>query len=624
MATNMVTRKLSAILAADVVGYSRMIRADEEGTLAILKAIRDDIINPKIAEHHGRVVKLMGDGMLAEFGSVVDAVRNAVEVQQAVAEHQADVPQDRRIAFRVGINLGDVVIDGDDIQGDGVNVAARLEGLADPGEIWISGSAFEQVRDKLSVSFEDLGERRLKNIDRPVRVFRVPVTSASGDVIDRSKPSSVLRKRVAIVAVAIVATAAGGAVWWSGPWQPAIAPPSVQPPKTPLTDGPAIAVLPFESLGGEAEGYFSQGITEDIITALGRHRSLGVMALNATLPYKGKAATPAEVGRALGVRYLLEGSVRRAGDRVRVAARLTDADRGMLLWSEQFDEESEDVFDIQDAIVGNIAGMLIANLTRVEQQRAFAKPTTNLDAYDLVLRGRERLTYASRSHNREARELFEQAIELDPDYAEAYAWLARAHYLMATDGWTEFPARALQRAEQLAQEALAKNPGTIEAHRVLARVHSIQFQLDRAITEIDEAVALNPSDAEAHGDRGVILLWASRPQEAIAALDAAFAYNPNLRGDYIFAHGLAFYTLRQYSDAIRVLERGAARFPRYIFIPAVLVAAYGQLGRTEEARRNVEKVELLQPLFDPMTFGSRFRDPAHYEHLAEGLQKGGF
>ncbi len=618
-------RRLAAILAADVAGYSRLVRGDEEGTLSALKAHLAELFEPTIADHRGRIFKTMGDGLLAEFASVVDAVRCALEIQDAMAARNEDVADDRRITFRVAVHLGDVVAEGDDLYGDGVNVASRLEGLVEPGHVCVSASAFELVRDKLSVGFEDLGEQRLKNIDRPLRAYRVlAAPDQAGRVIGPPGSNIVRWRRLAAVSALVVAVAAGAGAWLR-PWAPALDPPSAgrtAPP--PFADKPSIAVLPFENLGGDpSQDYFSDGLTEDIVNALGRYPTLAVMAYNAVLPYKRQAVRPAEAGRALGVRYLVQGSVRRAGRRVRVSIRLTDAKKGLLLWSERFDRELDDVFAVQDAITRRVAGTLIVNLTRIEQKRALAKPTGNLDAYDLVLRGRAGLRRASRGGNRQARRMFERAAKLDANYAAAYAWLGRAHYQMATDGWTEFPGESLKRAEELAQKALSIDPRTIEGHRTLSRVHAIQFQLERAITEIDRAVALNPSDAEAHGDRGVILLWAGRLEEAAASLETAFAFDPNLRGDFVLAHGLAYYSLRRHREAISVLERGAARYADYVFIPAALVAAYGQIGRTAEARRNAEKVRRILPIFDPAVFGSRFQNRAHYEYLAEGLRKGG-
>jgi adenylate cyclase len=384
-------------------------------------------------------------------------------------------------------------------------------------------------------------------------------------------------------------------------------------------------VLSFENLSQDpAEDYLSHGVTEDIINALGRYKSLAVMTYNAVLPYRNQSLQPSEVGRNLGVRYLLEGSVRRVGQRVRVSARLTAADSGLLLWSERFDDEKDDLFAVQDAITQRIAGTLIINLRQEEIKRSSAKPTDNLDAYDLVLKGRAELTRAARRSNREARRMFERAIQLDPDYAAAYAWLARAHFQMATDGWTEFPGESLDRADELATKALAIDPELVEAHRTLGRVYSMLFQRERAISEIDRALALNPSDAEAHGDRGMITLWAGRLEEAVTSLETAFKFDPNLRSDYVFAYGLALYSLGRHEDAITILERGAARHRTYAFIPAVLVAAYGQIGRVEEARRNAQLVMRLLPIFRAEDFGNHFQKREHYDYLAEGLKKGGF
>ncbi|MCH9051589.1 MAG: tetratricopeptide repeat protein [Proteobacteria bacterium] len=622
-----VERRLTTILAADVVGYSRLMGEDEVGTLAALKAHRKELIEPKAAQYHGRTVKLMGDGALMEFTSVVDALRFAVEVQFAMGERNREVPEDRQIVYRIGINIGDIIVEGDDIYGDGVNIAARLEGLADPGGICISRPVHTQIAGKLKLEFEDLGEQQFKNIAKTVMVYRVALDERAATLVTpvTVTPPTTGRGRWLQIAAGLVLSvvAVAGLVWWQ-PWAPDVEPTSVERMAFPLPDRPSIAVLPFDNLSGDPEQeYFADGITEDLTTNLSKISGLFVIARNSAFAYKGKQTDARAIAHELGVKYVLEGSVRRAGQRVRVSARLVDADSGLLLWSEKFDDEKDDIFAVQDTITQQIAGMLITNLRQEELKRSTAKPTNNLDAYDLVLKGRAQLTRASRKSNRDARRMFERAIQVDPNYAAAYAWLARAHSQMAADGWTEFPGEALKRADELATKALTIDPELVEAHHTLARVYSVQFQLERAITEIDRALALNPSDAEAHGDRGVILLWAGRLEEAVTSLETAFKFDPNLRSDYVFAYGLALYSLGRHEDAITILERGAARHRTYVFIPAVLVAAYGQIGRVEEARRNAQKVKRLFPIFDAETFGRRFQNREHYDYLAEGLKKGG-
>jgi TolB-like protein/Tfp pilus assembly protein PilF len=427
----------------------------------------------------------------------------------------------------------------------------------------------------------------------------------------------------AAAAAVVLVAAVGGLLWWQ-PWEPVVDPASVERMAFPLPDRPSIAVLPFDNLSGDPEQeYFADGITEDLTTNLSKISGLFVIARNSAFAYKGKQTDARAIARELGVKYVLEGSVRRADQRVRVSARLIDVDTGLILWSEKFDDEKDDIFAVQDTITQQIAGTLITNLRQEELKRSTAKPTDNLDAYDLVLKGRAQLTRASRKSNRDARRMFERAIQLDPNYAAAYAWLARARFHMATDGWTEFPGEALKRANELATKALTIDPELVEAHRTLGRVYSMQFQLERAITEIDRALALNPSDAEAHGDRGMILLWVGRLEEAVTSLETSFKFDPNLRSDYVFAYGLALYSLGRHEDAITILERGAARHRTYVFIPAVLVAAYGQIGRVEEARRNAQKVKRLLPIFDAETFGKHFQNREHFDYLAEGLKKGG-
>jgi len=623
VAEDKVARKLTTILAADVVGYSRLMGADEEATARTFKSYRQ-AIDRLIAKHQGRVFGGAGDSVIAEFASPVEAVRCAVEFQRDVETRNAELEGARRMRFRIGVNLGDVMIEGDDLLGDGVNVAARMEAIAEPGGICVSRPVFTQVKGKLDLGFADLGPQKVKNIAEPVPTYKVLLDAAdAGKVIPAKRKVTMSRPwsvgSIAMLLLIVVTVAA----WWR-PW---VLPPtsaSLAGKAIPLPKKPSIAVMPFANLTGSAsQDYFADGITEDIVNRLGRYRPIAVLAFNAARPHRNSQLTPAQVGRALGVRYIVVGSIRRRGRRVRVSARLIDAQNGVLQWSKQFDEESDDIFAIQDAIARHIAGTLLTNVRRLEQRRAVAKPTENLDAYDLVLRGRVLLLKATRSNNRKARLLLEQAIQLDANYALAYAWLARAHYLTVSDGWTEFPARSLKRAEELAQKALSIDADVVEAHRTLGRVYAIQFQYGRAIAEIDQAIALNPSDAEAHGDRGLILLYLGRLKESVAALETAFEFDPHLAPDYFYARGLAYYTLRRHSDAVQILERGAARYPKYVYIAVVLVAAYGQLGRIDDAERNAIKVKRLLPIFDPVTFGTRFKNHEHYKYLAEGLRKGG-
>jgi len=373
-----------------VVGYSRLIRADEEGTIAALKTLRSDLIDPKIAEHHGRIVKLMGDGMLAEFPSVVDAVRAAVETQQAVAEHNASLPEDRWIEFRVGINLGDVVIDGDDIQGDGVNIAARLEGMAEPGGICISGKVYEEVRDRIDVPLEDLGEQAVKNIDRPVRVWR---------------------------------WLAGDGAALAGPIEATL--------PLPLPDKPSIAVLPFDNVSGDPDQeFFADGIAEDIITQLSKFRSLFVIARNSSFSFKGQALDIKEVGQKLGVRYVVEGSVRRAGNRVRITAQLIDAVADAHLWAERYDRELDDIFAVQDEVTQAIVTAIEPTLGSAELERARRVPTGKLDAWEAFQRGLWHVFRYKRDDNAKAQEFFRRATGIDGGFAPAHAGLAYTLFLL--------------------------------------------------------------------------------------------------------------------------------------------------------------------------------------------------
>jgi adenylate cyclase len=407
-------RRLAAILTADVVGYSRLIRADEEGTIAALRALRANLIDPKIAAHRGRIVKLMGDGMLAEFASVVDAVHAAIEAQRSIIEHNAGLPEKKRIEFRVGINLGDVVIDGDDIQGDGINVAARLEGMAEPGGICVSGMVYEGVRDRIDALFEDMGEHEVKNIDRPVRMWRW---------------------------VAGAAPSTATSLAFSTPLA--------------LPDKPSIAVLPFDNMSGDVEQeYFADGISEDIITSLSKLSGLLVIARNSSFAYKGKAINLQKVASELGVRYVLEGSVRKSGERVRISAQLIDRETGGHLWAERFDRDLTDIFAVQDEVTQEIVSAMAVKLTGDEKIRLPQSATDNLDAYDYFLRGREQFWLFSKEGIAQAGIMLRQAIKLDPNFAPSYTFLSHARIQDYVNHWHAENDHPLEEAFELASTAV--------------------------------------------------------------------------------------------------------------------------------------------------------------------------
>jgi len=486
-----VERRLAAILAADVVGYSRLMGVDEVGTLDVLRACRRELIDPAIAARRGRIVKTTGDGILVEFPSAVDAVACAIAVQQGAARRTQDVPEDKRLVFRIGINIGDVIIEKADIFGDGVNVAACLESLCEPGGLCISRAVRDQVRDKLPVAFDDLGEQRVKNIVRPVRVFGLnpQAIAAVPDIAGAAASSPRNRGRLWVGAAALaMLLAAAGTAWWVSR-EPAITPqhaaPSAPPPAPVAAARASIAVLPFTALGAEAGGdYFADGLSEDIIAALGRFRELSVIARAAVFAYKGKTPTPAEVGRDLKVRYVVEGSVRRTPERVRVSVSLTDTSRSAVLWSEKYDAEPKDIFSVQDQITRRISGALAVRVTSLELARSAAKPPNNLEAYDLVLRGRDLLTRLTRAANAEARSLFERAIELDPNYAPAYVGLGHVNLNAVSYGWTPDPGDALGQAETLARKAIGLDDLSPGAHALLGSA-SVRFgDYDRALDEL--------------------------------------------------------------------------------------------------------------------------------------------
>jgi class 3 adenylate cyclase/TolB-like protein/Flp pilus assembly protein TadD len=626
LSTERVERRLAAILAADVVGYSRLMGQDETGTLARLKALRRELIDPKITEHRGRIVKTTGDGVLAEFPSAVEAVTCAITVQRALTSPNETVPKDKRFTFRIGINIGDIIIEANDIFGDGVNVAARLETLCEPGGLCISRAVRDQVRDKLPVAFDDLGEQTVKNIARPVRAFGLgPAAIAAAPDLSASRgPAPTKRRRPWIgVALAVVGIAGAGA-WWVVAGPLTTSRPSVGTAPAPSAARASIAVLPFASLVAEGDGdYFADGLTEDIIAALGRFRDLSVISRGGVFAYKGKNPTPAEVGRDLKVRYVLEGSIRRAPEHVRVAVSLTDTAHSALLWSEKYDAEPKDIFAVEDQITRRITGALAARVTGLELARSAAKPPDNLEAYDLVLRGRDLLSRRTRAANAQARGLFEHAIELDPNYAPAYVELGRADVAAVNQGWTQDPSETLEHAESLARKAIGLddlNPG---AHVLLGNA-LVQFgDYDRALNELKRAIDLNPSDAESYSGLTNVLLWRGDIQGAIAAGELLEQFQPDISAGSAFNLATAYVLADRATDAVRVLEQSLDRNRTVLDTNAMLAAAYAEVGRQEEAERQADVVRQRFPGFSREAFGSLMRDPNQRQKLRLALGKAG-
>ena len=545
MAKERVQRRLAAILAADVVGYSRMMEADEAGTLARLKTLRSELFDPKTEQFGGRIFKNTGDGALAEFGSAVDAVQCAVEIQRRLARRNSKEPENRRIILRIGINLGDVIVEGEDIYGDGVNVAARLEGLAEPGMVYVSGSVFDQVVGKLDAAFDDLGERKVKNISKPVRVYR-----ARGETGEEATYGG----------VSAVAS---------------------------LPDKPSIAVLPFNNLSGDPDQeYFADGMTEDIITALSRFRSLFVIARNSTFAYKGKSPDVREVARDLGVRYVLEGSVRRSGERIRITGQLIDAETGNHLWAERYDRELEDIFAVQDEVTEAIVAAIAPEIGDVERERSQRKDSSNLDAWNLSQRALVPYYLSTEEGLRSAIEQFDRVNEIDPTFAPAFAMAANARVRYVMHFMPDNHSELLNQAREKAHKGITLDSRDPTCLWVDGRVLSTLGQHDVAISKIEEAIALNPNDAMSHHYLGLVLCRAGRPKEAIPHIDHAMRLSPRdiwLTG-FLGFRAFVLFDLERYEEAFEGARRASLSPNPRAMTFALLTAVLTKLGRPEEAR----------------------------------------
>jgi adenylate cyclase len=569
-----VERKLAAILSADVKGYSRLMNDDEVGTLRTLTTYRK-VMDTLIEQHRGRIVGMAGDSLLAEFASVVDAVQCAVVIQTTLKAENANVPSDRRMEFRIGINLGDVMADGEQIYGDGVNIAARLESLAEPGGLCISGTVHEHIKNKLALRYEDRGAQAVKNIAEPVRVLRVllePTTAALAgkDVLRRAQHERLEKRRVgtshlsrpALVIVGLLIV--GGVITLLYPSFRTIRTPQSEisnQKALPLPDKPSIAVLPFVNISNDPEQeYFSDGITEDLITDLSKLSGLFVIARNSVFTYKGKAVKVQEVSRELGVQYVLEDSVRKIGNRMLITAQLVDAPTGHHVWSERYDRELRDIFATQEEIRRKIVSYLAVRLTEGEQERAWHQYTSTPEAYDYLLRGVEYFNHFTKETNVQARQMYEKAIELNPTYAVAYATLSVTYLVEWFWQWSQTPP-TLEQAFALAQKAIALDNSLALAHDVLGSAYAWKKQYDQAIVEGERAVVLAPNSADAHVWQAQILLLAGRPAEAVGLVEKAKRLNPQYPAWYSGILGWAYRLVGRYEEATVALKQALAHNP---------------------------------------------------------------
>jgi adenylate cyclase len=589
LAGERVERRLAAVLAADIAGYSRLMGADEEGTLARLKAIRKTFVDPAIASHRGRIVKTTGDGMLLEFASAVDAARCAVEVQQSITRQNGNVPQDARIEFRIGIHVGDIILDDNDIFGDGVNIAARLEGIAEPGGVCISDDAYRQVRGKVDMACDDMGPQALKNIAEPMRAWRLrldgtaPVSNAILSVAERAKPLA-------------------------------------------LPDKPSIAVLPFQNMSGDPEQeYFADGMVEEITTALSRFKYLFVIARNSSFTYKGRSVDIKQVGRELGVRYVLEGSVRRAAGKVRMTGQLIDATTGAHLWADRFEGDLSDVFALQDRMTESVVSAIAPKLTQTEIERAARRRPDNLNAYDLGLRAQSHVYSMTREGLAEALQLLKQALEIDPRYGTAAALAAACHTLKIVQGRAADPKWEIAEATRLSFLALSIDANDAETLAVVGRGRAyLSGDFDAAIEMVDRAVALNPNSANVWDQRSWTYQYAGRAEEAIQSFERAIRLSPldPMLYTRFAGMGIALLKLNRFEEAVAAANRALRQDQNFSTTYRCLAAGLAHLGREDEAKDAVARLLEIEPNFRLSEWVARAGKWQSSQFL-QGLRKAG-
>jgi adenylate cyclase len=600
MTTKEVKRKLTAILSADVKGYSRLMGEDEVGTIQTLNAYKEVMTN-LIQQHHGRVVDAPGDNVLAEFASVVDAVQCAVEIQKELKTRNAELPENHRMEFRIGVNLGDVVEDGEQILGDGVNIAARLESLSEAGDICISGTAFDQVRNKLELGYDYLGEQTVKNIALPVRVYKVLMEpEEAGKLIGekKAKPRRWQRVALSLGVILIVIVAAVVAYFNLRPSAPRVEVASKEKMAFPLPDKPSIAVLPFVNMSEDPkQEFFADGMTEEIITALSKGPNLFVIARNSTFTYKEKPVKVKQVSEELGVRYVLEGSVQRSGDRVRINAQLIDALTGHHLWAERYDRDVKDIFAIQDEITMKIITALQVKLTSGEMIHVLAKGAKNIDAFTKYLQAVDLWTRLTKETNAQAKKLLEEAIALDPEYPGPYIGLAKTYGMDVFLGTTESPDQSLARAFEFAQKAISLDNTNGAAYSVLSWLYATKRQYEKAIAESERAISLNPNSAESYMRLGLVLAYAGRAEEGIPYMQNALRLNPFPSCNYFSNLATIYSAAGHYEKAIEAAKKALQCEPNSQIPYRSLAISYIRLGREEEARAAAAEILRINPKF---------------------------
>ena len=617
-------RRLTAILSADAVEYSRLMGDDEEATIRTITEYRK-IITEQVKQNDGRVVDSPGDNVFAEFASVVDALKCAVQTQSKITERNDNLPENREMKFRIGVNLGDIAEDGDRIYGDGVNVAARIESLAEPGGICISRTAYDQVKNKLELGYEYLGEHSVKNITEPVRVYKILTEpEAVGKVIGEKRKT---RRGIALAIALILLIGAGGLTGWYLYIQQSkrIEPASIEKMAYPLPDKPSIAVLPFVNMSDDPkQEYFSDGITENIITDLSKISAFFVISRSSTFAYKGKPVKIKQVAEELGVRYVLEGSVQKSSDKVRINAQLVDAITGHHLWAERYDRDLKDIFAVQDEITQKIVRTLRVEVTEVELERIRRIPTENLNAYESFYRGLEYYRRSSKSSNIQARQMFEKAIELDPRFSVAYVLMGHTYRREWLYRWSQDP-QTMERAFELAQKAIELDDSSIFAYELLGYIYLLKDrQHEQAIAVAEKVIALDPNFAGGYGLLAEILGFAGRPEEVIGLMEKAMRLNPRYPAIYLFWLGNAHYQMGRYDEAIAALNSAVIRKPNHLPTHLFLAASYVELGQEEEAQAEVAEILRISPDYRS---GSKslapWKDQAIPKRIRAALRKAG-